>query len=295
MSNSARRQPLPSPARATRSEPRIPFEVVRYSIDTGPRSRGGHVTKTFKPHLLTKPIRKEVFPTESPRTDIYPEDETAAASIVARAVMAGRGSEALMASVVLPSESLDAELRRSKADKANKARARTRREMKNLLNQIDSVLAIHERSRPTVTRAGRRAVGKDGRSAQHILADAVQYIRDIRKRRTGTAADARARSALLGAAASWPPALGVAVLRNVPFSPPTPSLRQNDCAQWRRAFIDEDTIRSGLLSSHTMACFLVEMPGWTVLELSPGARQVGPPRVCAPVCRCECLRSLQYE
>ena len=284
MSNSARRQPLPSPARATRSEPRIPFEVVRYSIDTGPRSRGGHVTKTFKPHLLTTPIRKEVFPTESPRTDIYPEDETAAASIVARAVMAGRGSEALMASVVLPSESLDAELRRSKADKANKARARTRREMKNLLNQIDSVLAIHERSRPTVTRAGRRAVGKDGRSAQHILADAVQYIRDIRKRRTGTAADARARSALLGA-----------VLRNVPFPPPTPSLRQNDCTQWRCAFIDEDTIRSGLLSSHTMACFLVEMPGWAVLELSPGARQVGPPRVCAPACRCECLRSFQYE
>ena len=142
-------------------------------------------------------------------------------------------------------------------DKANKARARTRREMKDLHHKIDSVLAARQRAGPTITRAGRRAVGKDGRSAQHILADAVHYIREIKSTAPQPAHVATAQQAMPR------------------VHPQAPLMR--DCVQWQQpqmVAIDDDTVRKGLLSSHSVACFLVEMPGWTLLDLSPGAKRV---------------------
>jgi len=139
--------------------------------------------------------------------------------------------------------------RRARAEKANKARAKTRAEFKALLHELDRVLgALGGADTPMVTCAGRRAVGKDGRSVQHILDDAVRYMRGLRAERH------------------------MSVTRSMPPPPP----RLPPVPQWPslHGAIDDYTMREGLLSSQTVACFVFEMPGWTLQALSPGARHV---------------------
>ena len=155
--------------------------------------------------------------------------------------------------------------RQSRAEKANKARARTRSEFKALLHEI-GVLTARAGGEKIMTCAGRRAIGKDGRSTQLILADTLRCVRKIREGMASRPPDDRAHALPAGEVASSSRAVSMA-----PHASPQCLLPQSPAI---KPVIDDYMIESGLLSSHTVACFLIEMPGWTLKAMSPGARQV---------------------
>ena len=143
-------------------------------------------------------------------------------------------------------------LRKDKADKANAARSNTRKQRKILLSRIDVLLPERLRGGPTVTRAGRRAVAANGRSEQHILAGAVQRVREIK--------EGRGSAECTGA---WP------VHRLSGMSPAPASAPASAPAAF-----DEESLQSALLSSQSLAVFLLEMPDWLLIQASPCAERI---------------------
>jgi len=114
-----------------------------------------------------------------------------------------------------------------------------RRQNQNaLLSQLDRLLPPDVCNQNTRNGAGGRALGQKGRSLHNILEDARNYLRDQH----------------------FPEAQMVQL--EPPYRP------QHDA-------IDDATIRQGLMcSSQSIVAIELDMPGWTIAELNPGAEHL---------------------
>ena len=137
---------------------------------------------------------------------------------------------------------------------ANMQRKNQRERQNKLVAMLDSVLPASAKRRAVINGAGGRALGAQGRGLHDVLGDTVRYV-------------AEWRSNMLVA----PPlkqehvedSLDMAAEATQCTMPAEPA-----------AQLDEDVLREGLLSSHSLAVIELVMPGFVMYELSPAALQL---------------------
>jgi hypothetical protein len=143
-------------------------------------------------------------------------------------------------------QSTKSEQARSSRDKgiSNVQRKKQRERQNNLVAQLDAALPPSACRRVTVNGAGARALGTQGRGLHDVLRNTIACVAELRPRLA-------------------------------------PKFKQEenvqdflDMAPAPAVHLDEDLMREGLLSSHSLAVIELVMPGFVMYELSPAALQL---------------------
>ena len=137
---------------------------------------------------------------------------------------------------------------------ANMQRRNQRQRQNKLVAMLDSVLPASAKRRAVINGAGGRALGAQGRGLHDVLGDTVRYV-------------AEWRSNMLVA----PPLKQEHVEDSLDMAAEAPqcTMPAEPAAQ-----LDEDVLREGLLSSHSLAVIELVMPGFVMHELNPAALQL---------------------
>ena len=125
--------------------------------------------------------------------------------------------------------------------------------------------------------SGTRAIGAEGRSLQQVLQDACVSIREIKHTHPSTRSLSHTRTHAFAASRSLAP---FTPTQYFPAPPPLPIFPENlvgldaDISEWGAACppppppfcvvplgLDDETVRQGMLASHSLAVFEVEIPG----------------------------------
>ena len=128
----------------------------------------------------------------------------------------------------------------------NSIRRKQRQRQNTLVFELDLLLPEEFRTKGVKNSAGsHRSLGTSGRSLFAVLADTVECLKALRVRERDNA-KRRHASRLLSLPAWVPPPLA----------------------------IDDDTLREGMRSSHSLALIEVDMPGWTIEVMNTGAQEL---------------------
>ena len=140
-------------------------------------------------------------------------------------------------------QSTKSEQPRSSRDKgiSNVQRKKQRERQNNLVAQLDAALPASACRRVTVNGAGARALGTQGRGLHDVLRNTIACVAELRPRLAPTFKQEENVQDFLD-------------------MHPAPSVH-----------LDEDLMREGLLSSHSLAVIELVMPGFVMYELSPAA------------------------
>jgi len=122
----------------------------------------------------------------------------------------------------------------------SEARKMKRRQVKNLVFQLDSMLPDeHRHNTPMMKRSGARAFGIGGRTLFSVLTDTIEYLRTIKARQQASAHAARRRACV-----------------------------------YRALAIEDETLREGMRSSQSLVLMEVSMPGWTIQNINVTAQEL---------------------
>jgi len=117
-----------------------------------------------------------------------------------------------------------------------------RREQNALVLQLDAMIPEEFCTTTVKNGAGARSLGTSGRSLIAVLTDTIECLKALRARHREAAAKRN-----VSRIPAWVPAL---------------------------LAIDDDTLREGMRSSHSLVLIELDMPGWIIENMNSGAEQL---------------------